>query len=417
MLRVGLVNAKPGMELAVPVYHPKRPGTILLRTGMTLDAHCIERLRDIQLHEVWVRHPGLAFIADGFSPVVMQAHADLTCEIATAFDAVASTSSVKLDYSAYRRSVTALLDKLLSHPVAAVFVHEMHDRDRPLLRHSSSVCMMSLLMGLRLGDYMLAERQRATGREARDVSNLGVGAMLHDLGMLKLPAAVLDRWNRKNDDLDPEWRRHAALGFEMVQGCVEPTAAASVLNHHQKFDGSGFPAHKRLDGTERPVAASDIHIFARIIAAADLFDRMRHPTAPGSRPAPVVRALGALRAPSRRKWVDPMVYRALLAVVPAYAPGTQVTLSNGERAVVTEWSPQDPCRPTVQILAEDDGPPNPPRRALRDDPSLTVVEVDGEDVSSDNFYPERPGEFDLGGAGRNSAAWDLEGLEALSGAD
>jgi hypothetical protein len=100
--------------------------------------------------------------------------------------------------------------------------------------------------------------------------------------------------------------------------------------------------------------------------------------------------------------------------VPAYAPGSIVTLSSGARAVVTEWFPEDPCRPTVHAGDnfdhgfDDDGVPLE-RIALREQPALSIVEIDGVDVSGDNFYPDKPAEFDLRLAGRalfNGAEFD-----------
>jgi hypothetical protein len=122
--------------------------------------------------------------------------------------------------------------------------------------------------------------------------------------------------------------------------------------------------------------------------------------------------LNTLRQDPYRRWIDPMIFRAILAVVPAYAPGTMVTLSNGKSGAIVEWFPDDPCRPTVQML--DPSAPYADRRfggerfVLRDDPSLTVVRAEEQDVSGDNFFPQSPGEFDLRLANRaieNSAAY------------
>jgi HD-GYP domain-containing protein (c-di-GMP phosphodiesterase class II) len=290
----------------------------------------------------------------------------------------------------------------------------MADRAQPVLRHASSVCMLSVLMGLRLDDYLVIERSRLTSHAARDVASLGVGAMLHDVGMLRLDPEVVHVWQQTQDESDVRFQKHVFLGHELVREAVGPAASAVVLHHHQKYDGSGFPRRMRLDGGLEPLSGSEIHIFARIVAAADLFDRLRYPPGapPESAPLPVVRALRTLRQQPYAGWLDPMVYKALLAVMPAYAPGTMVELSNGARGVVTEWFPDDPCRPCVQELRDPGkdfarGAPAGERFVLRDTPGLQVVRAEGEDVSADNFYPTNPGEFDLKLAGKallNAAA-------------
>lgn len=415
MLRVPIAYAKPGMILALPVYQPKRPDTVLLKEGLALDARSVARLAELRIGELWIRYPGFEVVGEYISQEVMESHAVVTQRIGEAFEAVSAGAHAKLEYSEYRNAVTALLEKLLANARAAVFIHEMADRSQPTLRHASAVCMLSVLMGLRLDDYLVVERSRLNTQAARDVASLGVGAMLHDAGMMRLDPEVVQAWNQHTqDESDPRFQRHVTLGHEMVREAIGPSAAAVVLHHHQKFDGSGFPRRQRLDGGIEPLVGSDIHIFARIVAAADLFDRLRYPPGLGAdAPAlPVVRVLRMLQQKPFVGWLDPMVFKALLAVLPAYAPGTMVELSNGTRGVVTEWFPEDPCRPNVQELGDPTrdfarGAPTTRRFVLRDTAGLVVAKIDGVDVTKDNFFPRTPGEFDLKLAGKalvNAAA-------------
>jgi hypothetical protein len=420
MLRVQMSHARPGMVLALPVYQPRRPDTVLLAPGITLDQMLITRLRENSLREVWIRYPGMEFLGEFISPEIFEAHARLTANLSEVFDAISADAHARLDYPRYRESIVGLIERLLAAPRAALFVQEMADTALPGLAHSSNVCFMSILMGLKLEDYLVSQRSRLVAWNARDVTSLGVGAMLHDIGMLRLDPATLERWYRTHDDSDPAWRRHVAVGYDMVRGQIEPTAAAAVRHHHQKFDGTGFPVRRSGAGEEHPCAGQDIHIFARIIAAADVFDRVRNPAPCGREPGapnPTVRTLRLMQQPPVRNWIDPMVFKALLAVTPAYAPGTMVELSNGVRGVVAEWFPQDPCRPTV--LECDPCRPalheNPRRFVLRGQHSVSVVKAEGHDVKGENFYPAHPGEFDLHLAGRmliNSVAGSAPASDA-----
>jgi HD-GYP domain-containing protein (c-di-GMP phosphodiesterase class II) len=406
MLRVPIAYAKSGMVLAMPIFHPRRHDTILLKAGLTLDERTIQRLTELRISEFWIRYPGLETLSDFISPEVAASQACVAHAIADTFNAISTGAHARLDYTDYKNAIGGLLTRLSQNPKAALFVQEMVDRDQPALRHSTSVCLTSVLMGLKLEDYLVAERTRMAIQTARDVSSLGLGAMLHDIGMLRLDPHTVERWNSTQNEADPAWRQHVILGYEMVRDSAGPTASAIVLNHHQKFDGSGFPGRKRLDGSIEPVSGRDIHVFVRIVAAADLFDRLRNPPgAPADQPPiPIVRALRQLREHPYADWVDPMVFRALLSVAPAYAPGTLVRLSTGEQAVVTDWYPNDPCRPAVQVVGDglDPAAPAPAvkRYSLRQNASITIVQAEGQDVSGDNFYPAHPGEFDLKLAGR-----------------
>ncbi|HCT44936.1 MAG TPA: hypothetical protein DF699_06965, partial [Phycisphaerales bacterium] len=160
----------------------------------------------------------------------------------------------------------------MEDPDAALFIGEIADTGSPAIRHGANVGYLAMLMGLRLDFYLLRERSRLTPRLAKDVTSLGVAAMLHDIGMTRLKASVLKRWADEHDHTDPAWREHVDLGYEMVRGHVEPSAAAAVLHHHQRYDGSGFPVRKR-NGKVAGLDGSSIHIFARILIVADLYDR------------------------------------------------------------------------------------------------------------------------------------------------
>jgi len=403
MLRVPITNARAGMVLAEAVWHPHVPKAVLLRPGAALEAPSIAKLSELGVHEVWIRYPGLEDLVKFISPEVQEARRELTGHIAVAIDSAMVQSRVELDFHVFRRAVVGLLDRLAEHPHAAVFLADLTGGDRPLLRHSGNVCVLSLLMGVKLDFYLVRERTRLSAATARDIAPLGVGAMFHDIGMTRLSPEATARWNATHDESDPAWREHVQHGFDMVKENLDPAAAGVVLHHHQKFDGTGFPCIPSLDGSCIPPRGSHIHVFARIAGAADLFDRLRHPAhAPGAtRPSlPAVRALSMMRQAPYSAWIDPIVFRALISVAPPYPPGSVVTLSDSRHAAVVGWSPDDPCRPTVEII--DSLTPEPRRgEALRERldlrrcDGLEIASIDGHATRADNFYPATPGEFDL----------------------
>jgi HD-GYP domain-containing protein (c-di-GMP phosphodiesterase class II) len=386
MLRVLMVQAKPGMTLATPVLHPQRPDRILLRDGYQLDAAAIERLRNLRVGEVWVRYPSLEFIGKYICPSLMAARGQLAKVLQGIFDRMSRDASVKLDYDSYRVSIRDFVSALRMTPESALLIQNMAEGDHALLRHSSDVCYLSLLMGLKLEEYIMQQRSRLPGHRAKEVVDLGLAALLHDVGLLAMEPGAFDAWIEAGcKESDPGYREHVRLGYERLRDGLGAAASAAVLHHHQKFDGSGFPM-KKGDPDQRGLMGEEIHIFARIVFAADLFDRLRFPH-DGSQNRPAVRALRMIREAPIADWVDPMVSCALLHVAPAYAPGTMVTLSTREVAAVIDWSPRDPCRPTVQLLDDAESKPagEPKRIDLRPRRDVSIVEAEGEDVSGDNF--------------------------------
>ena len=392
------------MVLALPVHHPCRKASVLLRSGLELDDTLAHRLRELGLRDIWIRYPGTEELSKYISPQIFEARAQLAGRIADAFAEAGQQSHARLDFGPYRSAVGSLLDTILADGRAALFMEEILAHGEPTLRHASNVCFLSLLVGLVLDEYLISQRSRLSPIEARDVTALGLGAMLHDVGMLRLSPDTLDRWASSggtgNED-DPHWQQHVVIGHQLVRETTGPAASAVVLHHHQRFDGSGFPERHRTDGARVPVVGHDIHVFARIVGACDLFDRLRFgPDAPGDRGGaePVmstVRALRMMQQPPYSAWVDPVVLEALLDVVPPFAPGTIVRLSNGMQCFVRECDPLNPCRPVVQAVDLEHGIQRLQGRSpmvidLAQTRSLRIEIAEGFDVTEDIFERSSP---------------------------
>ncbi|MBX3359278.1 MAG: HD domain-containing protein [Phycisphaeraceae bacterium] len=392
MLRVLTANARPGMALAQPVLHPKQLGHVLLKPNAVLDQAALDKLREYRVPVLWIRYPALDFLARYVSPQIAAEHAKLTSTLATGFEEAVKESHGPMDFAPFADAVHGMLQKLIESPGAALFLQDMIDHDRPLLAHSSNVCFISLLLGLRLDGYLVDQRTLISPARAKRTESLGLGALLHDVGMLRLSPEAQARWIATQDLSDPDVRKHVTLGFDLLRGQVPPTAAAVALHHHQRYDGTGFPQIRRLDGTAAPLAGRQIHVFARIVAVAETFSRLRSPPGAAMLSVPAVRVLRRMLEMARRLEIDPVVYRALLTVIPAYSPGSMVQLSDGDVAVVTGWDASDPCRPTVRHVSRLDCQAGDesslgPEIDLRQRRDLHIVAIDGVETALDNFGP------------------------------
>lgn len=406
MLRISTHRAAPGMILALPVLHPHRPGHTLLKPNAQLDDFAIKALTELGIHQLWIQYPQTEFLLRYANPNLIHAHGRLAGRLSDCFDRIGGDVFAQFEFGEYFGAVRGLMEAILENTDAAIFLGDLLDAPGPLLTHSSHVCFLSLLMGLKLDAYLVTERSRIDPRRAQNVENLGIGALFHDVGLLHLKPDARERWLSSHNDADPEFRKHVHFGFDLVRGKLPATASSAVLHHHQRLDGSGFPARPRLQGPERPLAGNEIHIFARIVAVAELFERLRNPPQPSGplarrnrRPVPTVRALRGVLDQVRARRLDPVVFKALCACVPAYAPGTFVTLSDGRSCVVTRWRANLPCRPTVcpvrgfDVDGGDLQLGDPVDLAERRD--IMIVEADGQRVDKDHFEPQSAGEFDL----------------------
>ena len=109
----------------------------------------------------------------------------------------------------------------------------------------------------------IAERLGLRGPELEEI---GRGALLHDIGKIGVPDAVLLKPAKLTPEEWKEMRRHPDIGYDMIRS-IEflNTPAAIVLSHQERFDGRGYP---------RGLRGEEIHIGARIFAAADTLDAM-----------------------------------------------------------------------------------------------------------------------------------------------
>ena len=99
---------------------------------------------------------------------------------------------------------------------------------------------------------------------------LNSASPMHDVGKVGIPDAILLKPGKLTEDEFEVMKTHAQIGFEIFMksdSSLLKAAAVISLNHHEKWDGSGYPNNKR---------GEDIHIFGRITAVADVFDALYH---------------------------------------------------------------------------------------------------------------------------------------------
>jgi HD-GYP domain-containing protein (c-di-GMP phosphodiesterase class II) len=245
---------------------------------------------------------------------------------------------------------------------------------------------------MRLENYIVHERPQVPPRLATDLSNLGVGALLHDIGKLSLPEEERFFKMTGQDGGTPEWRKHPEVGYEMVHGSLDPGAAQVILNHHQHFDGSGFPESKSQNypgGEQKGLLEREIHIFCRITTAANRLDDFRY-LADGEQ-VPMVVALKRMRNPGYTKWFDPEVLEVLEQSIPPFPPGQQATLNNGQLVVVTEVNDSAPCRPVVRPIDPDLATDTEAEKKLEE----TIKEGDIDLLVRTELYIEKVGDMDV----------------------
>ena len=220
----------------------------------------------------------------------------------------------------------ALLDKLMVDREMCVRVLGDVPAD-PVSGHALNVTVISLLMA------------RVFGFDAREMEDIGIGALLHDVGKLDLPerarhdGATLDQADHKL------YRDHVALGVAQGQRMGLSEGALAVLaQHHEMADGSGFPAHMGLDRMSTA---------ARIVALVNRYDKLCNPPQAALAMTPH-EALSLIFAQSRGKF-DGTMLNAFIRMMGVYPPGSIVQLTDDRYASVVSVNSSRPLKPRVMV--------------------------------------------------------------------
>ncbi|MGH7179617.1 MAG: HD-GYP domain-containing protein [Tepidisphaeraceae bacterium] len=354
MLIVPLDQARAGMVLAASVAHPERPDQDLLKRGYVLAEGVIDRLRELRVPYIYVEYPALDSFDRHLEVYLSPARRALYSQIKAVVEETQTLARPSILYSDYYSTCRELMRTLMGQGRFPIYLDQMLRIGNDAVSHAAAVAHLATLLGLKLESYLIQERNRLSVRHAREVVSLGVAGMLHDIGKLKL-SSDLQEFNCVNPPEIHErrlpWESHSALSYDMIHQGVSPAAAIAVLHHHQHFDGSGFPAVTHKDGNVAPLAGHGIHIFARILMCADLFDRLSTPHSGHARRSNL-EVLHLMRT-RYNGWLDPVVLRTLETVCLPFPPGSRVGLADGTEAVVVRLREGDPYHPIVRRLADD----------------------------------------------------------------
>ena len=238
-----------------------------------------------------------------------------------------------------KRAVQLVVDQVLNNEMSMVGMTTVRDYDEYTFTHSVNVCIFSVALGRKLGFSKV------------QLYDLGMTALLHDVGKARVPPEILN----KAGGLDErEWKIiqqhpwHGALTLFGMRAYDEiPYHAILVAHeHHMKIDLTGYP---------KCVRPRTLGIFSRIVSVADAFDaattRRVYQSVP-IEPDQVLREMWE----SPKRGHDRVVVKALINLLGIYPVGTCVILDTFEVAVVTGSSADAQLnRPLVHIAVDTDG--------------------------------------------------------------
>jgi HD-GYP domain-containing protein (c-di-GMP phosphodiesterase class II) len=240
-----------------------------------------------------------------------------------------------------------LVEEVLQAPDAIMNLMDIKSFDDYTFTHNINVATLSLLIG------------QALGLNRDEMSDLGSGGMLHDVGKLKIPLSILNKDGKLTDQEFAEMKSHPTYGYEILSKSkgISERARMIALQHHEKFQGGGYP--KRLKGSE-------ISLFARICAVADVYDALTtdRPYRVAMSPYEAMKILNA----GIDNHFDPKVLTAFIRKFSLYPAGSLVSLNDGSYALVLKNNATSVIRPVIKIVMDSAG------RRLKDRVEINLLE-------------------------------------------
>ncbi|WP_027415265.1 HD-GYP domain-containing protein [Aneurinibacillus terranovensis] len=337
MRLIATSRCQPGMLLAKPIY--TETGSVLLGKDVELTSGILKRLNQMGIDTLYIRDKATEdllvedVISDETRRMALRTIHDGFSEIARSEVKWRTRFSGEILQN-FRDTFEAILSDLKANRKALNLLTNIYTYDNYIYSHSFNVAIYATALGIEQG---------LTDKELRE---LGLGALLHDIGKMMIPGEILYKPGKVTDEEYEVIKKHAEYGFDILrnQEGVPLLSAHCAFQHHERMDGSGYP---------RGLKSNEIHHFAKIMGVCDVFDALTTHRVYRKAMLPH-EAMEILYGESNKHFEEKYVlgFRKTVALYPI---GLTVRLSTGEFGVVVDYNRQIPARPVVRILKNPDG--------------------------------------------------------------
>jgi HD-GYP domain-containing protein (c-di-GMP phosphodiesterase class II) len=239
--------------------------------------------------------------------------------------------SGRLDVDLARETVNPMLDSMMRNPNALIWLTRMKQHDSYIFSHALNTSIWGIAFA------------RHLGLDKDEIYEVGLGCLLMDVGKTQLPLTLV----LKPGPLSPEeWKLvqgHVAAGREIIRGMdgITPHVLDLVQNHHERYDGSGYPKNLKANG---------IPTYAKIAGIVDTYDALVsfRPYAGERPPHEAMRYIYGLRG---SVFQDEVVVK-FMQVVGAFPTGSVVELNTGAVGVVLSQN-QQRLRPRLALVMDE----------------------------------------------------------------
>ncbi len=225
-----------------------------------------------------------------------------------------------------------IISNILEEEEVIENVYDIKERSADVYSHSISICVLSTLVALKLG------------LDAETVHDIGVGCLLHDMGLRYL---MIDYQDQEIDSLSSkdlvEYKKHPVYGYSALknENWLSKKSKEIILCHHERLNGSGYPLH-----------ATEITIETKIVNVCDVFDELI--CGIGYRRLKIYQAVEYLKG-YKNLLFDGKVVDALLEFTAVYPTGSVILTNEKEVGIVLKQNKYFPERPVIQISRDKNG--------------------------------------------------------------
>jgi putative nucleotidyltransferase with HDIG domain len=283
-------------------------------------------------------------------PVAQNIHQQALAAAQIIFDGVGRGSALNSPQA--KQTVKDLLSSVTRSPEASLLLTQMRRFQSDLFTHAVNVCVLSLVVATLEG-------------VTREVSELGLGALLHDIGQMRLPRNLIRKTEGYTDQERRLLEQHPALGAAILDRSKDfpESVRFIVMEHHERLNGTGYPLQKR---------GSSLSFLSQIVAITDVYDSMIT-----GRCGVIQRPIDVLRQlylDANAGAFDRDLVEKVIRSLGVYPVGSLVELTTGERGIVLAANRSDTLRPTIRLVLSRDGLPlsRGPIVSLAEDESVSI---------------------------------------------
>ncbi len=343
MIRLSAKKLRKGMIISQGIYNAR--GAFLLRKGTRLTEQYVTRLQKMNIHSLSVTalQPHLN-VPPPDDIILEKTRIKAIDNISHVFDDV--QTSGKINTNMLKDTAESIIFDLIQNRNNLLQITDMRLHDNYTFSHSVNVAVIASM----IGTFCHYSKQ--------NLLELTLGALMHDIGKIFVPENILQKPYPLNNEETVVINRHPHAGFAKLKeaGGFSDTVLAIAVQHHERFDGSGYPHH---------YVGSDIHRFARIVSIADVYDALtsNRPYKRAYRPDIAYKIMTQCSCAG----FDPELLKLFFANVAIYPVGTVLKTRFGD-AIVTKVESGYTLRPHVCLFTDNHHQPvkKPSQLDLRD---------------------------------------------------